>query len=109
MEELRSAKVFVRHVLAGKLSETDEGYVFQYDQEYLLRNDACVVSLTLPLNEKPYHSNVLFPFFDGLVPEGWLLNVASRKLKIDLTDRFGLLLFCCKDAIGNVTIEVDQR
>ena len=51
MEELRSAKVFVRHVLAGKLSETDEGYVFQYDQEYLLRNDACVVSLTLPLNE----------------------------------------------------------
>jgi len=30
---------------------------------------AKALSLTLPLNEKPYNSQVLFPFFDGLIPK----------------------------------------
>lgn len=50
-------------------------------------------------------STVLFPFFDGLIPEGWLLNVVSRNWKISQTDRFGLLLLVCKDCIGDVCIK----
>lgn len=45
-----------------------------------------------------------FLFFDGLIPEGWLLDVVSRNWKINNRDRFGLLLVACKDCIGNVTI-----
>lgn len=45
-----------------------------------------------------------FLFFDGLIPEGWLLDVVSRNWKLDNKDRFGLLLVACKDCIGNVTI-----
>ena len=63
------------------------------------------ISLTLPLNEKPFHDKVLFPFFDGLIPEGWLLDIAEKSWKIDVRDRMSLLLACCKDCIGAVGVE----
>lgn len=90
--------------LAGYLSETEDGYRFIYDQEYLHLQDAEPVSLTLPLTDKPYSSSVMFPFFDGLIPEGWLLEVAERNWKLNSRDRMGLLLACCRDCIGAVSI-----
>ena len=89
---------------AGILKETDEGYEFQYYKEYLADEASKPVSLTLPLSEKPYKSPVLFPFFDGLIPEGWLLDVALRNTDISELDRFSLLLLCCKDCIGAVSV-----
>ena len=62
------------------------------------------VSLTLPLDKAEYNSTVLFPFFDGLIPEGWLLAIAEKNWKINPRDRMGLLLTCCKDCIGAVSI-----
>jgi len=103
----RTALVYVNNIFAGKLFETDEGYGFLYDEEYINNHTACV-SLTLPIKKEAYYSNVLFPFFDGLIPEGWLLDVVSRNWKIDRNDRFGLLLIACKDCIGNVTIKEEQ-
>lgn len=103
-ETFRKAYVYVRDTNAGVLSETDSGYTFSYDRAYMLRADATAVSLTLPLREEPYRSSTLFSFFDGLIPEGWLLNVISRNWKLLPTDRFGLLLKACKDPIGNVSI-----
>ena len=89
---------------AGILLETDEGYEFLYDKVYLSRAEAEPVSLTLPLTEKSYKSPILFPFFDGLIPEGWLLDVALRNTDISELDRFSLLLLCCKDCIGAVSV-----
>ena len=74
------------------------------DKKYLKREDAVAVSLTLPLREAPYETTILFPFFDGLIPEGWLLGVVSRNWKINQKDRFGLLLAACRDCIGDVCI-----
>lgn len=109
MEAFRKAYVYVRGVFAGILSETDEGYSFAYDREYLKQPDTGVVSLTLPMREEAYTSKTLFAFFDGLIPEGWLLKIVSRHWKIDIKDRFGLLLVACKDAVGNVSIEGEMR
>lgn len=103
MTSFRTAFVYVRGQFAGTLEENDDGYLFQYDPDYCTSGRAAV-SLTLPLTDKPYSSKTLFPFFDGLIPEGWLLDVVSHNWKIDKEDRFGLLLIACKDAIGNVTI-----
>lgn len=86
------------------LSEVDSGYEFVYLPEYLASEGAKAVSLTLPLQEEPYLSNVLFPFFDGLIPEGWLLDVAIRNTNISILDRMSLLLLCCKDCIGAVSV-----
>jgi len=90
--------------LAGYLSETEVGYHFIYDLDYLQMRDAEAVSLTLPLSDKVYVSSVMFPFFDGLIPEGWLLEVAEQNWKLNQRDRMGLLLVCCRDCIGAVSI-----
>lgn len=100
----RTANVYLKNQLAGILSEIEQGYSFVYKLEYLQQNDAQAVSLTLPLRQAPYQSNILFPFFDGLIPEGWLLDIAERNWKLNQKDRMGLLLACCKDCIGAVSI-----
>jgi len=91
--------------LAGILTEDENGYAFVYDSQYLTSKMAEPVSLTLPLTEKPHVSNVLHPFFDGLIPEGWLLDIAEKNWKIDNRDRMSLLLACCKDCIGAISIQ----
>ena len=107
-DNYRKASVLIRGIYAGVIKETDEGYSFIYDPEYCDREGAVAASLTLPLRREPYFSKVLFPFFDGLIPEGWLLEVVSRNWKIETKDRFGLLLVACKDVIGNVSIRSEQ-
>lgn len=101
----RKAYVFVRDIFAGILSETEDGYSFSYDGEYINRADASAVSLTLPLTKEPYLSKTIFAFFDGIIPEGWLLDLVTHNWKIAQDDRFGLLLIACKDPIGNVSIK----
>lgn len=101
----RTGKVFVQNKFAGLIYETDDGYEFKYDSDYLIEENPMPVSLTMPITEDAYKSNTLFPFFDGLIPEGWLLSVVERNWKIDGKDRFGLLLAACRDCIGDVHIE----
>lgn len=108
MDVFRTAYVYVRHTFAGELKETDAGYSFTYDAAYLDSADAGAVSLTLPLQQASYISPTLFSFFDGLIPEGWLLRVVSHNWKIDVQDRFGILLVACKDGIGNVSIREER-
>ncbi|MBQ9009014.1 MAG: HipA N-terminal domain-containing protein [Clostridia bacterium] len=105
---LRQADVFARNRLAGCIQETDECFCFAYNPVYLASENPGAVSLTLPLQTEPYTSHTLFPFFDGLIPEGWPLSIACRNWKIDQANRFGLLMVACRDCIGNVSIqEVD--
>lgn len=91
--------------MAGHLIQDEHGYHFKYLPEYLRLADAQPVSLTLPLQEAPYTSQVLFAYFDGLIPEGWLLDIAVENWKLNPRDRMGLLLNCCKDCIGAVSVE----
>ena len=106
--EYRKGYVYIQNHFAGIIAETDEGYTFRYDKEYLQRKDAVAVSLTLPLQQEAYETTILFPFFDGLIPEGWLLGVVSRNWKINPNDRFGLLLSACRDCIGDVCIRNEE-
>ena len=100
----RTAYVYVRETFAGILCETDVGYSFIYDEEYLTAPNSTGVSLTLPKRKEEYTSKTLFAFFDGLIPEGWLLNVVTHNWKLNPSDRFGILLAACRDSIGNVSI-----
>ncbi len=102
---MRKGNVYFRDKVAGEIIEDDNGYTFRYLNEYLNQSDAEPISLTFPLHETPFVSKTLFPFFDGLIPEGWLLNIAVNNWKINANDRFSLLLTCCKDCIGAVGVE----
>ena len=96
---------FIIEAIRQRLDHPILGYTFEYDADYLASANAEAVSLTLPLSDKPYRDKVLFPFFDGLIPEGWLLDIAEKNWKIDARDRMSLLVACCKDCIGAVGVE----
>lgn len=101
---MRKAEIRMHNELAGWLSEDENGYHFQYVPTYLQMKDPKPVSLTLPLQENEFTSKVMFSFFDGLIPEGWLLDIAEKNWKLNPRDRMGLLLACCKDCIGAVSV-----
>ena len=101
----KSGRVLYNGILAGLISETDEGYVFTYHTDYLENAESKPISLTLPFKKEPYTSKVLFAFFDGLIPEGWLLDMTTNYWKLQANDRFAILLAACRDTIGAVTVE----
>lgn len=102
---MREAAVYYKDVFSGTLKETDEGeYIFQYDDEYIREHSGQFLTFTMPVRAEPYIDKRLFPFFEGLIPEGWLLDIASRNWKINANDRMGLLLACCQNCIGAVSI-----
>lgn len=102
---MRIGKVYYHDFLAGILTETDDGeYIFQYDAEYIETHPFKFITLTMPVRREQYIDKTLFSFFEGLIPEGWLLDIASKNWKINVNDRMGLLLACCKNCIGAVSI-----
>lgn len=106
---MRKGKVYYKNNLAGIIAENEDGYTFQYNEQFLNSTFAKPISLTLPIQTQPYQSKFLFPFFDGLIPEGWLLNIAVANWKINARDRFALLLTLCNDCIGCVSIKAIEE
>ena len=105
----KTGRVYYRDLLAGFVVESDAGYIFTYYNDYVVNPLSKPVSLTLPLQPSPFHSKTLFAFFDGLIPEGWLLDIAKEHWKVKDNDRFELLLLTCRDTIGAVTIVPDTE
>ena len=102
---MKQAGIYVNDIFCGKLTEDEEGFHFVYDKDYLAKSGAVPVSPTMPLREQAYEKEMMFPVFDGLIPEGWLLDIASSSWKIDPRDRMSLLVACCKDCIGNISVK----
>lgn len=100
---MKRAEVYFLDKLAGVLWEDENGFTFVYSESYIADNGT-PISLTMPLQTDPFTSDNMFPFFDGLIPEGWLLEIAQANWKINPRDRMSLLLACCKDCIGAVSI-----
>ena len=102
---MRKGKVNYKNNLAGIITETDEGdFIFQYDKNYVKEHPSEFITFTMPVTDKPYTDKRLFSFFEGLIPEGWLLEIASKNWKINKNDRMGLLLACCQNCIGAVSV-----
>ena len=103
--KMRRAAIYYKENLAGRLTETDGGeYQFQYTADYVQQHPHQFLTFTMPVTMQPYTEKRLFPFFEGLIPEGWLLDIASRNWKLNPNDRMGLLLACCQDCIGAVSV-----
>jgi len=102
---MRQAIIKYNNIKAGILTEDDNGeYHFLYDEMYVENFPKQFLSFNMPVSKHEYKSKRLFPFFDGLIPEGWLLNIAVDSWKINKNDRMGLLLVCCQNAIGAVSV-----
>lgn len=102
---MRKAEVYMFGRLAGLLEEREpRGYRFAYDSAYLKEADAVPLTPLMPLTSENYESDALFAFFDGLIPEGWLLDIAEKTWKFNPRDRFSCLIACCADCIGAASI-----
>lgn len=103
---MRQGKVFYKNIFAGIITETNDGeYVFKYDEDFVNDYPENFITFSMPVRKELYKDKRLFPFFDGLIPEGWLLDIASKNWKVDRNDRMGLLLTTCSNCIGAVSVE----
>jgi len=103
---MRQAEIYYKDSFAGILTETNEGqYTFQYNQEYIVKYPDQFITFSMPVSDHKFADTRLFPFFEGLIPEGWLLDIASKNWKINQSDRMGLLLACCQNCIGAVCVK----
>jgi serine/threonine-protein kinase HipA len=100
---MRACKVYVHDTEAGILKETDnKEYVFTYHEGY----QGEPVCLAMPVRQKPYHSDHLFPYFFNMLSEGANRQLQSTLLHIDEKDDFGIMLATAQyDTIGAVTIK----
>ena len=103
---MRKAAIYYKEALAGLLIETDEGeYTFQYNEKYIKKHPKQFITFTMTVRSEKYADKRLFPFFEGLIPEGWLLDIAAKNWKINQNNRMALLLACCHNCIGAVSVQ----
>lgn len=100
---MRRAQVYIDGIAAGILEETrlNDAYRFQYLAGY----DGLSVSLTIPLSRTAYLYDCFPPFFEGLLPEGDMLEGLLRQSKLDRDDLFGQLIAVGGEMVGAVTVE----
>lgn len=101
---MKQGLVYKKDIITGRIWEDENGYSFQYNEEYLLNPIYGAVSRTLPLRSEIFNDKTMLPFFDGLIPEGWLLQIAIENWKLNPRDRMSLLLTLCNDCIGDISI-----
>ena len=100
---MKKAKIFVNGLLAGELFEQEKGkgYQFVYFDTY----SGPSVSLEMPTDQLVYSYDRFPPFFEGLLPEGMMLEGLLRQTKIDSSDYISQLIAVGEDLVGNVTVE----
>ncbi len=99
---MRRARVLVNGTFAGYLTEIEKGgpYEFNYEPGYIGRP----ISLTMPIRQSTYRFERFPPFFDGLLPEGIMLEGLLRQQKIDQFDYYSQLVTVGNDLVGAVTV-----
>jgi len=100
---MRKAKVFFLGEFAGLIEEVEKNkrYKFIYESGYT----GDPISLAMPVKQNEYVFEGFPPFFDGLLPEGVMLEGLVRRLKLDSNDLFGQLMAVGHDMVGAVTVE----
>lgn len=101
------AAVYNNGVLAGFLEKRARNdYRFVYTESYLTAPGLPSICLSLRKTNKEYQSEILFPFFAGLLAEGINKEIQCRLLKIDEDDDFTRLLKTAhENTIGAITVK----
>lgn len=102
--EINRANIYLREKLAGQLYRTGpSSYAFEYNQTYV-RTSGIAIGLSLDIKTGKYETEGLHPFFDNLIPEGWLLRHAEKVHKIDKNNRYAILMATGRSPVGAVRV-----
>lgn len=104
---MRQAEIYCNHILAGVLTESDSGsFLFKYVDSYLNDSKNTAISMSFPLKDQTFTSEVLFPFFYNMLSEGANRTMQCSTLRIDESDDFSLLLATAHtDTIGAIKVK----
>ena len=106
------ANVYRNEELTGTLTKEDNNtFSFQYDTNYLKKQDAKNISVNFPLQKEVFRSDNLFAFFFNMLSEGNVKKTQCRNMKIDENDSFTRLLKTAHDdVIGSISVkEIDEE
>jgi serine/threonine-protein kinase HipA len=106
----RTLTLLINGCLVGYLRKSLGGAMsFQYAPEWLDINDAQPISLSLPLHNKIYEGDLVYNFFDNLLPdsEGIRARIQTR-FKIATSQPFDLLRAIGADCVGAIQLCANQ-
>ena len=99
--------IYKGHLKAGELWVDDDGYHFEYDDNFIDNDSTQAISVNMPKSQKIYHSKELFHYFKSILSEGENRNQICRALSIDPSDDWSLLALTCQfDTIGAITVKI---
>ena len=91
---------------AGMLWRDEDGYHFEYDDEFISNENTFSISVNMPKSQKRFNSDSLFANFQSILSEGFNRELQAKALGIDPNDDWNLLIHTCeKDTIGAITIK----
>lgn len=100
---MKKARVLVDGIPAGELLELERGRLYRFN--YFEAYNGPSVSLTMPATVRSYDYDKFPPFFEGVLPEGLMLEGLLKYAKIDRSDLMTQLITVGGDLVGNVTVE----
>jgi len=96
---MKCVTVYVKGVPAGVLARFRRGgYEFRYTRQYR-ESPRPSVAFSLPKRRAVHRSDVLFPFFYGLLAEGVQKRLQCRTMRIDENDHFTRLAETCREGV----------
>jgi serine/threonine-protein kinase HipA len=102
----RILNIAMNGISIGRLEKKENGgLIFTYDKNWLLQPGARPVSLSLPLIEQSFKGDVVYNFFDNLLPDNPLIKARIQaKFNVASTRPFDLLATIGKDCVGAIQI-----
>ncbi len=106
----RVLNVLMNGILIGRLEKTPTSVLrFFYDEAWLKTEGARPVSLSLPLAGKQFSGDVVYNFFDNLLPDNQQIRARIQaKFHIATNQPFDLLASIGRDCVGAIQIVEDE-
>lgn len=111
MRLIKSLNIFMNGFLIGRLNKLRSGSLtFNYDSQWLEIPEARPISLSLPLSPQGYQGDVVYNFFDNLLPDNDLIRKRIQALfKIPTSQPFDLLASIGNDCVGAIQLCADEE
>jgi len=103
--------VLMNGMLVGKLEKAAKGgLTFVYDQQWLDTPGSRPISLSLPLVRQPFIGDVVYNFFDNLLPENPQVRARIQaKFHVATSQPFDLLASIGRDCVGAIQLITDDK